>query len=114
MTERIRGAAGLAMSVIMLAAGIARAGDPGAPPTPAQAVTNTYHGVQVSDPYRWLEDSASPKVEAWSAAEDARTRKYFDGLKLRPGRGGAFPGRRVNQSADTYSFLFDQLGMRLR
>jgi prolyl oligopeptidase len=64
-------------------AGAARAADSSAPPTAVHAVTDTYHGVQVSDPYRWLEKSADPKVHAWSIAQDKRTRKYLDALPQR-------------------------------
>jgi prolyl oligopeptidase len=64
-------------------AGAASAGDPGAPATARIPVTDTYHGVRVSDPYRWLEESSSPKVRQWSAAQDQRTRKYLDALPER-------------------------------
>jgi prolyl oligopeptidase len=59
------------------------AADRGAPLTTLQAVTDQYHGVSVSDPYRWLEDAADPKVQAWSDAQNTRTRAYLDGLKIR-------------------------------
>jgi prolyl oligopeptidase len=64
-------------------AGTAWAADSGAPATAPLPVTDTYHGVQVSDPYRWLEDAHSPRVHAWSAAQDARTRRYLDALPQR-------------------------------
>ncbi|MGE5287698.1 MAG: prolyl oligopeptidase family serine peptidase [Micromonosporaceae bacterium] len=32
--------------------------------------TETIHGHQVSDPYRWLEDAASEETKAWLAAQD--------------------------------------------
>jgi prolyl oligopeptidase len=64
-------------------AGAAQAADSGAPPTAVQVVTDTYHGVQVSDAYRWLEKSADPKVHAWSVAQDQRTRQYLDALPQR-------------------------------
>jgi prolyl oligopeptidase len=51
-----------------------------ASPVPA---TDVYHQVSVSDPYRWLENGADPKVREWSAAEDQRARKYLDSLPLR-------------------------------
>jgi prolyl oligopeptidase len=63
--------------------GIACAADPGAPVSEQHAVTDVYHHVTVSDPYRWLENTADPKVHEWSAAQDARTRKYLDELPQR-------------------------------
>ena len=65
------------------AASAARAGDFGAPPTAQRPVTDTYHGVRVSDPYRWLEDSSNQEVRDWSAAQDKRTRDYLDSLPQR-------------------------------
>jgi prolyl oligopeptidase len=53
------------------------------PPTPANPATDTYHGVTVADPYRWLEDWNDPKVKAWSSAQNARTRAYVDALAVR-------------------------------
>ena len=47
-------------------------------PTPKVDVTDTYHGVTVHDPYRWLEDAADPKVAAWTAAQNEHTRAYLD------------------------------------
>jgi prolyl oligopeptidase len=53
------------------------------PATPKRSVTDTYHGVQVSDDYRWLEDFSNPEVKAWSDAQNAYARKYLDGLSQR-------------------------------
>ncbi len=61
----------------------AMAADLGAPPTAGHPVTDTYHGVSVTDPYRWLENSSAREVHEWSAAQDARTRAYFDALPQR-------------------------------
>ena len=63
--------------------GVACAADPGAPVSEQHPVSNVYHNVTVSDPYRWLENTADPKVHAWSAAQDARTRKYLEELPQR-------------------------------
>jgi prolyl oligopeptidase len=63
--------------------GVACAADPGAPVSEQHAVSNVYHNVTVADPYRWLENAADPKVHEWSAAQDARTRKYLDALPQR-------------------------------
>lgn len=80
----VRGAVLLGAAVALAATtGTARAADPGAPATPPEPVTDTYHGVAVVDPYRWLEDAHSPRVHAWSLAQDARTRRYLDALPQR-------------------------------
>src|SRR5215471_4693660 len=54
------------------------------PVTPKRPVTDTYHGVHVSDDYRWLEDFSNPEVKAWSDTENTYARKYLDGLSQRP------------------------------
>jgi prolyl oligopeptidase len=59
-----------------------RASDRGAPPTTGRDVLDTYFDVKVDDPYRWLENDDSA-VKQWSAAQDARTRGYLDGLSVR-------------------------------
>jgi prolyl oligopeptidase len=68
----------------------------GAPPTEVGALLETLHGIEVADPYRWLEGSAAPeeggadgdldrRVKAWTAAQNAHTRAVLD----------AIPGRRA-------------------
>src|SRR5262245_26057243 len=48
------------------------------PPTPKIEATDMYHGVAVSDPYRWLERAADPDVRAWTTAQNAHARAYLD------------------------------------
>lgn len=57
---------------------------PGPPATPKRPVTDVYHGVKVTDDYRWLENSDDPAVKLWSAGQNARTREYLDHLPARP------------------------------
>ncbi len=52
------------------------------PATPKQPVVDEYHGVKVTDNYRWLEDDKSPQVIAWSAAQDKHARAILDPLPL--------------------------------
>ncbi|HXW51195.1 MAG TPA: prolyl oligopeptidase family serine peptidase [Candidatus Acidoferrales bacterium] len=48
------------------------------PPTPRIPVVETYSGVQVVDPYRWLEDDTAPKVIAWAQAQTAVAQSYIE------------------------------------
>lgn len=66
----------------------------GLPPTEREPVTDVMHGVEIVDPYRWLEGSAAPEIEspddaldrrvaAWTDAQNAYTREILDSI---PGR----------------------------
>ncbi len=46
-------------------------------------VTDTFHGVEVKEDYRWLEDWSDPDVKAWSAAQNFYARNHLSNL---PGR----------------------------
>src|SRR5215471_15753058 len=54
------------------------------PPTRTDNVTETLHGIKITDPYRWLEDQKSPETRAWIDAQAKFARSYLDAL---PGRG---------------------------
>jgi prolyl oligopeptidase len=45
--------------------------------------TDTHHGVDVTEDYRWLEDASSEETIAWTKAQRQRTRAYFDGISWR-------------------------------
>ncbi len=51
--------------------------------TPREPVTETYHGVEVADEYRWLESEGAEATRDWTAAQDARTRAYLATLPSR-------------------------------
>jgi len=61
----------------------AHAGKLDYPQTPQVPVTETYHDVTVTDPYRWLENDAAPDVKAWTAAQNGLTRRVLDALPER-------------------------------
>ena len=48
------------------------------PPARVTETVDELYGVRVADPYRWLEDGASPEVQAWGKAENALTRSVLD------------------------------------
>jgi prolyl oligopeptidase len=52
-----------------------------APPrTPVEPVTEILHGIEITDPYRWLEDQNSPRTRKWLEEQTAYTRTYFDAI----------------------------------
>ncbi|MBD2232757.1 prolyl oligopeptidase family serine peptidase [Phormidium tenue] len=53
------------------------------PPSPQQDQVDTYHGVVVPDPYRWLEDPQSPASQEWIAAQNTVTEGYLQTLSKR-------------------------------
>jgi len=53
------------------------------PPTPRGNVVDTYYGVKVPDPYRWLESLNSPTTKRWIAEENAITNKYLAAIPSR-------------------------------
>jgi prolyl oligopeptidase len=53
------------------------------PPTPVEPVTEILHGVEITDPYRWLEDQNSSRTTKWLEEQDTYTRAYFDAIPER-------------------------------
>ncbi|MDR2171339.1 MAG: prolyl oligopeptidase family serine peptidase [Planctomycetaceae bacterium] len=45
--------------------------------------TDTYFGVEVADPYRWMETNDTQELSDWIDAENKLTRKYLDGISSR-------------------------------
>ena len=56
---------------------------PPPPPTEAREIVETLHGVEVRDPYRWLEDQESPATRAWIDVQNEYTDTV---LGMLPGR----------------------------
>jgi len=54
-------------------------------PTRREAVVDVLHGVEVPDPYRWLEGGGDEEVRGWTASQNDRTRAVLD---ARPDRAG--------------------------
>jgi len=47
------------------------------PPTLVEPVTEVLHDVEITDPYRWLEDQDSPRTRKWLEEQAAYTHAYF-------------------------------------
>ena len=72
------------------------------PATPLQDVRDIYHGTQVHDPYRWLEDGEAPAVRQWIDAQNAYTDAVMSGFADAPAI-----IRRVGELALTSTQRFD-------
>jgi len=55
----------------------------GPPASRLELVTDVYHGVEVTEAYRWLEDWDDSSVQAWSDAQNAHARTYLDAILQR-------------------------------
>ena len=77
---------------------------PAPPAFPPGPTTEVIQGVPVADPYRALENGDDPAVQAWSDAENDRTRAYLDNL---PGRAGvaARLKRLISAASPSYAGL---------
>jgi prolyl oligopeptidase len=54
------------------------------PEAPRLDLVEDLHGHRVADPYRWLEDDADPRTQAWSEAQDALAGELLSALPMRP------------------------------
>lgn len=54
-------------------------------PTRREPLTERLHGIEIEDPYRWLERADAPEVEAWVDDQDREARRYLEGLPQRAG-----------------------------
>lgn len=55
----------------------------GPPETPRQPHSDRLHGIEISDPYRWLEATESEKVRDWVDAQNRHTAQHLEALPLR-------------------------------
>ncbi|HVB35268.1 MAG TPA: prolyl oligopeptidase family serine peptidase [Patescibacteria group bacterium] len=69
---------------LLVSQGFAQAAPPAKPPVaPVRPVTNTYFGIKVTDPYRYMENLKNPEVRRWMKAQADYTRAVLDRI---PGR----------------------------
>jgi prolyl oligopeptidase len=74
------------------------------PDSRQDAVVDTHWGVQVPDPYRWLEDPDSADTRAWVTAQNELSGRYFAGL----------PEREVLKSRLAALWEYERFGVPVR
>src|SRR5207249_6080636 len=72
------------------------------PHSAVEPVTEIFHGVPVTDPYRWLEDQDSPRTRAWIEEQTRYARAYLDSI---PGRERIRERIREFLAVETYDSL---------
>lgn len=79
------------------------------PATPEKPVVDVYHGVSVTDPYRWMEDMNSPEFKGWLRAQADYASSV---LKTLPGRDAL--RKRMGELADSGEMTlgYEQAGGR--
>lgn len=72
------------VGVIIFLIGLSYSSDlPPVPETPKKPVTDVYHGVEVTEDYRWLENFDDPLVRHWSDKQNQHARAVLDGIPFR-------------------------------
>jgi prolyl oligopeptidase len=71
-------------ALLLAALPLAAAPPDGPPETKVDAVKETIHGVEIADPYRWLENQDAPDTRAWIAAQNAYTKQVLAKVPGRP------------------------------
>jgi len=67
---------------LFVVCGAVLAASPSKPPaTPVQDVIDTYHGTQIHDPYRWLEEADAAPVKQWIDAQNTYTEGVMGAFK---------------------------------
>ena len=75
---------------------------PAPPATPKRPVVDVYHGVKVTDDYRWLEDWGSAEVKSWTVAQTHRARAALDALPAAAALRERMTELKTAQSADYF------------
>ncbi|MCW5964858.1 MAG: S9 family peptidase [Bryobacterales bacterium] len=73
----------VALAVLALGASCGKESLPKPPETRTDHFSEDIHGVEMADPYRWLEDQQSPETRAWIDAQNSYTRSLLLPLPVR-------------------------------
>jgi prolyl oligopeptidase len=88
------------------------------PETHRGDVVDNYHGTEVADPYRWLEDADSAETAAWVAAENEVTFNYLsqipyrDAVRARLTELWNYPKNGIPTKVGEWYFMFKNDGLQ--
>ena len=99
----VAGLFGVALSGLLASQSV----PPMPPAAPVRPVTDTLHGVAVTDLYRWMEDGGQEFTD-WLKAQDAYTRAILERI---PGR-EKIAAELLNIHPSTLEFRIKKLGIR--
>jgi prolyl oligopeptidase len=74
---------GVVVTIVSTVVACEPSGAKSPPPTRRDNVVEIIHGVEIVDPYRWLEDQESPETRAWIDAQNEYSHSLLDGLPSR-------------------------------
>jgi len=80
------------------------------PLAPMRPVTNGYFGTTVIDPFRWMENSASPELREWMKKQSDYGRAMLDGLPVRQEILREL--RQLDSTLDTFPGALNPIGSR--
>lgn len=76
------------------------------PMTAKTPVSTAYHGVSVTEDYRWLEDAANPTVKQWVDEQNKYSRSYLDARPTLPLIQKRLTALNSKTSPDYFSLVF--------
>jgi len=74
----------LRLALLLFSSTLALAASDAPPATPSHPVIDTYHGVSISDPYRWMEQMDSAEFRDWIGKQASYAREKLDTIPGRP------------------------------
>src|SRR5919206_1058679 len=84
------------------------------PPTPKRPVVDEYHGVKVTDDYRWLEDFSDPMVRSWADEQNRFSHAILDSLPVRANIAKRLQEIYGDESVTYYNFIQSRLLFALK
>lgn len=96
------------VAVVICISSCAKREDAAGAPFPAtlkKPVTDQYHGIDVVDNYRWLDDLGDPSVQSWRDEQNRYSRSILDRVAARSMIADRLKGLYSDQSTDYYALV---------